>query len=68
MLELIIQLAIALGIWGGSTKGNIVVIDQNTGQTYSLGSTAGTGNNIQAPTSVFYLVKDINGNYMLIRK
>ncbi len=71
MLEIILRLLLALGLYSGSKNDKpVIVIDSNTGATYAIGVTNGTGgcvtNNL--PPDTYYLVKDSNGTYRLVRK
>jgi len=73
MYELILSLLLALGINlnpKGATK-SIIVIDQSTGISYGVGTSNGVGNSVTTSstnTEVYYLVKDANGRYQLIKK
>ena len=68
MIEIILQLLLALGITVGSkSNGDIVVIDTSTGQTYGIGVVNGGGLNIKDNKNVYYLIKDQNGNYKLVK-
>ncbi len=47
----------------------IIVIDQATGISYGVGTTNGVGTSITSPPSeVYYLIKDANGKYHLVKK
>lgn len=70
MLEIIIKLLIAMGLYSGQgpTK-NIVVIDSNTGACYNILTTNGAGNSVTNPNTgpeVLYLVHNANGTYSLV--
>jgi hypothetical protein len=72
MLEIIIKLLIALGLYanGGPTK-NIVVIDQSSGSTYNINVTTGITNSItngSTTPEVYYLVRNADGTYSLVRR
>ena len=68
MLEIIIALLLALGI--NTSEGGAIVIDQQTGIVFGVGTTAGNGNSTSNPNStpVYILVQDEEGEYHLIRK
>ena len=68
MLEIIVALLLALGI--NTSESGVVVIDQQTGIVFGVGSTVGntqSGTNTNN-TPVYILVQDGNGEYYLIRK
>lgn len=70
MLDIIIALLLALGINTSDPEIGAIVIDQQTGIVFGIGSTAG---NIQSGTNtndtpVYYLVQDAEGEYHLIRR
>ena len=69
MLEIIIALLLALGI--NTSESGVLVIDQQTGIVFGVGTTAAGGNSISNPGSnapVYILIQDANGEYHLIRK
>ena len=68
MLEIIIALLLALGI--NTSEGGAIVIDQQTGIVFGVGSTVVVGNSTSNPgsTPVYILVQDGEGEYHLIRK
>lgn len=69
MLDLIIQLLFAIGISvSGPDAHSVVVIDNDTGATYGLGSTVTVGNRPAENTEVYMLMHDKNGNYYLVKK
>jgi hypothetical protein len=70
MLDIIIALLLALGINTSDPESGVVVIDQQTGIVFGVGSTvgntqAGTNNN---STPVYILIQDANGEYHLVRR
>lgn len=68
MIQIILALLLNLGISvnNGGASGPITVIDTLTGETYSIGSTAGLGNGVVKGSGlVFYLNRDPDGNYYL---
>ena len=68
MLEIIIALLLALGI--NTSESGVLVIDQQTGIVFGVGTTAAGGNSTSNPgsTPVYILVQDGEGEYHLIRK
>jgi hypothetical protein len=71
MLDLIIQLLLALGL--NFYEDNIRVIDTTTGATYGVGNQTGVGNSLtpndpQDPVIIYELRSDSNGNYYLVRR
>jgi hypothetical protein len=71
MLDLIITLLLALGINTSDSEGGVMVIDQQTGIVFGVGTTAAGGNstsNTGSNTPVYILVQDDNGEYRLIRR
>ncbi len=68
MLEIIIALLLALGI--NTSESGVLVIDQQTGIVFGVGTTTGFGNSTSNPSStpVYILVQDGEGEYHLIRK
>lgn len=70
MLDIIIALLLALGINTSNPESGVVVIDQQTGIVFGVGSTSGFGNSSSNPNStpVYYLIQDAAGEYHLIRK
>ena len=69
MLQIILQLLLAMGIYfGPRSTGEITVIDQTTGQVYGIGVTNAGGTSVTTrDPNVYYLVKDENGTYRLVR-
>ena len=69
MLQIILQLLLAMGIYfGPRSTSEITVIDQTTGQVYGIGVANGGGTSVTTrDPNVFYLVKDENGTYRLVR-
>ena len=69
MLEIILQLLLAMGIYlGPRSTSEITVIDQTSGQVYGIGVTNGGGASVTTrDPNVYYLVKDENGTYRLVR-
>jgi hypothetical protein len=69
MIQIILALLLNLGISvnSGGGSGPITVIDTLTGETYSIGTTAGLGNGVVKGGGglVFYLHQDPDGNYYL---
>ena len=68
MLDLIIALLFALGV--NTTESGVVVIDQQTGIVFGVGTTVGytqSGTSTNS-TPVYILIQDANGEYHLIRK
>jgi hypothetical protein len=68
MLEIIIALLLALGV--NTSEDGAIVIDQQTGIVFGVGTTTGFGNSTTNPNStpVYILVQDGEGEYHLIRK
>ncbi len=68
MLDLIIALLFALGV--NTTESGVVVIDQQSGIVFGVGSTVGNGNSTTNPndTPVYILIQDAEGEYHLIRR
>lgn len=70
MLDLIIALLLALGINTSDPESGVVVIDQQTGIVFGVGTTIGntqSGTNTN-PTPIYYLIQDANGEYHLVQK
>ena len=69
MLQIILQLLLAMGIYfGPRSTSEITVIDQTSGQVYGIGVSNGGGTSVTTrDPNVFYLVKDENGTYRLVR-
>lgn len=70
MIELIISLLLAIGINTSNSESGVIVIDQQTGIVFGVGSTVGntqSGTNTN-PTPIYYLIQDANGEYHLVRK
>ena len=68
MLEIIVALLLALGI--NTSESGVVVIDQQTGIVFGVGSTVGntqSGTNTN-DTPVYILIQDANGEYYLVRR
>lgn len=70
MLDLIIALLLALGINTSDPESGVIVIDQQTGIVFGVGTTIGNGNSTAGndPTPVYYLIQDAEGEYHLVRK
>ena len=70
MLDLIITLLLALGINISDPDNGVIVIDQQTGIVFGVGTTVGNGNSTSNPseTPVYMLVQDDNGEYRLVRR
>lgn len=70
MLELIIALLLALGINTSDPESGAIVIDQQTGIVFGIGTTTGFGNSSTNTNStpIYYLIQDANGEYHLVRK
>ncbi|MBK7683230.1 MAG: hypothetical protein IPJ26_12550 [Bacteroidetes bacterium] len=70
MLDLIITLLLALGINTSDSEGGAIVIDQQSGMVFGVGTTSGFGNSTSNPseTPVYMLVQDDNGEYRLVRR
>ncbi len=70
MLELILRLLLTLGLYSGSKNDKqVIVIDYSTGATYTIGVTNGSGGCISSTSpDTYYLIKDANGTYRLVRK
>lgn len=68
MLEIIIALLLSLGI--NASEGGAIVIDQQTGVVFGVGTTSGFGNASSGTndTPVYMLVQDAEGEYHLIRR
>ena len=70
MLEIIIKLLIAMGLYtGAGPVKTIIVIDSSTGVSYTPGVTIGTTASITNPSTppdVYYLVHNTNGTYSLV--
>lgn len=68
MLEIIIALLLALGV--NTSEDVAIVIDQQTGIVFGVGTSTGFGNSTTNPNStpVYILVQDGEGEYHLIRK
>ena len=67
MLELIMSLLMALGLFTSHGPKPIIVIDQTTGISYGIGTSNGAGGCV-VPPDVYYLVKDPQGRYHLVKK
>ena len=69
MLDIIIALLFALGVNLGESE-PIIVIDQQTGISYGVGSTASGGNSTTGTnnTPIYYLILDDTGEYRLLRR
>jgi len=68
MLDIIIALLFAMGI--NSTEDSVLVVDQQTGISYGVGSTVAGGNSTTGSngTPVYYLILDDSGEYHLVRR
>ena len=68
MLDLIIALLLALGINTSDPETGVIVIDQQTGIVFGVGTTSGFGNSSSNPnnTPVYILIQDANGEYHLV--
>ena len=67
MLEIIIALLWMLGVNPNDSKSQIQVVNEATGECYGLGNTANIGNR-PAPTEVYILMQDQDGNYYLVKR
>lgn len=68
MLDIIIALLFSLGI--NTSEGGAIVIDQQTGIVFGVGTTVGTiqsGSNTN-DTPVYILIQDGEGEYHLVRR
>ena len=70
MLDLIIALLFALGVNTSDPEGGVVVIDQQTGIVFGIGTSTGFGNSTTNPNPipVYFLIQDAGGEYHLVRR
>ena len=70
MLEIIISLLLAIGINTSDSESGAIVVDQQTGIVFGVGSTVGytQSGTINNETPVYYLIQDAEGKYHLVRR